>query len=337
VRWALDMTSGAAGLLIAVLHAARHAMTYVPGKLVNRMSGAFAGEGKTDAKDARTIAETARLRTDLTVLAPADQLVVELQVLTSRRADLKMVGREPRRHSHPSLTAALSCSALPCPGRGDGWWKINAVVGRSPCRSAGGFAKPLDRSRLDTGMEDPGPTPRMRLRRITAGDVDRVTELHADPEVMRYISGGKPEPREDVAVLIADLVAQNEHGVPGRWLALDRDDGAFLGWFGLRSKGSPAGQREIGYRLHRAVWHKGLATEGSRELVRWGFHTLGLTRIWGTTMAVNTGSRRVMEKAGMSYIRTYHEHFDDPIPGTESGEVEYAITRSDWARLAVDA
>jgi transposase len=89
VRWALDMTSGMAGLLIAVLNAAGPSMTYVPGKLVNRMSGAFAGEAKTDAKDAHTIAETARLRTDLTVIAPADQLVVELQALTSHRTDLK--------------------------------------------------------------------------------------------------------------------------------------------------------------------------------------------------------------------------------------------------------
>jgi Transposase len=88
VRWALDMTCGAAGLLIAVLHAAGQSMAYVPGKLVNRISGAFAGEGKTDATDARTIAETARLRTDLTVIAPADPLVVELQALTSHRGDL---------------------------------------------------------------------------------------------------------------------------------------------------------------------------------------------------------------------------------------------------------
>ena len=64
VSWALDMTSGTAGLLLALLWQTGQPVRYVPGRLVNRMAGAFAGEGKTDAKDAKTIAETARLRTD---------------------------------------------------------------------------------------------------------------------------------------------------------------------------------------------------------------------------------------------------------------------------------
>jgi transposase len=89
VVWAVDMTSGTAALLLALLHARPCTIRYVPGKLVNRMSGAFVGEGKTDAKDAATIAHTARLRSDLSTLVPRDALIVELQVLTSRRDDLK--------------------------------------------------------------------------------------------------------------------------------------------------------------------------------------------------------------------------------------------------------
>lgn len=48
-------------------------------------------------------------------------------------------------------------------------------------------------------------------------------------------------------------------------------------------------------------------------------------------MFVNRASRRVMEKCGMSYVRTYHVHFDDPLPGTEQGEVLYEITREQWS------
>ncbi|MBV1855787.1 IS110 family transposase [Catellatospora tritici] len=88
VRWAVDMTSSAASMLLAVLAAADQRVAYVPGRLVNRMAGAFAGEGKTDAKDAHTIAESARLRGDLTAVATADRIVVDPQVLTARRADL---------------------------------------------------------------------------------------------------------------------------------------------------------------------------------------------------------------------------------------------------------
>lgn len=60
----------------------------MPGRLVNRMEGAFAGKSKTDAKDAKTIAETARLRSDLIAITSPDQIVVDLQVLTARREDL---------------------------------------------------------------------------------------------------------------------------------------------------------------------------------------------------------------------------------------------------------
>lgn len=88
VVWAVDMTSGAAGLLVALLLATGQPVVYVPGRLVNRMAGAFAGEGKTDAKDARTIAETARMRGDLTVISSPDQVVADLKVLVARREDL---------------------------------------------------------------------------------------------------------------------------------------------------------------------------------------------------------------------------------------------------------
>ncbi|MEU7632591.1 IS110 family transposase [Nocardia sp. NPDC049220] len=88
VVWAVDMTSGAAGLLLALLAAISSAVVYVPGRLVNRMAGAFAGEGKTDAKDARTIAETARMRGDLTPITSPDQIVTDLKVLIARRENL---------------------------------------------------------------------------------------------------------------------------------------------------------------------------------------------------------------------------------------------------------
>jgi transposase len=88
VRWAIDLTSPIASMLITVLLAANEALVYVPGRVVNTMTNAFRGEGKTDAKDARVIAQTARMRTDLAdVTMPAD-LVVELTQLTGYRTDL---------------------------------------------------------------------------------------------------------------------------------------------------------------------------------------------------------------------------------------------------------
>lgn len=88
VRWAIDLTSNAAALLVTVLVTTGQPVVYVPGRVVNRMTGVFRGESKTDAKDARVIAETARMRADLTPVTAPDEKVVELTRLTSHREDL---------------------------------------------------------------------------------------------------------------------------------------------------------------------------------------------------------------------------------------------------------
>ncbi len=88
VRWAIDLTSPMALMLITVLLCAKQSVVYVPGRTVNTMTHAFRGEAKTDAKDAPVIAETARLRNDLSNVVLPDELVVELTQLTGYRADL---------------------------------------------------------------------------------------------------------------------------------------------------------------------------------------------------------------------------------------------------------
>jgi transposase len=88
VRWAIDLTSPMALMLITVLLGAEQPLVYVPGRVVNTMTHAFRGEGKTDAKDARVIAETARQRSDLSEVTIPDELVIELTQLTGYRSDL---------------------------------------------------------------------------------------------------------------------------------------------------------------------------------------------------------------------------------------------------------
>jgi transposase len=88
VRWAVDLVSPVASLLLAMLLAGGQHVVYVPGRMVASLAGALGGEGKTDAKDARVIADIARMRRDLTAVTPDDELVVELTRLTSHRADL---------------------------------------------------------------------------------------------------------------------------------------------------------------------------------------------------------------------------------------------------------
>ncbi|MEV0363038.1 IS110 family transposase [Nocardia fusca] len=88
VRWAIDLTSPLALLLITALLPADQTVTYVPGRVVASMTGSFRGEGKTDAKDARVIAQSARMREDLNEVVMPDELVVGSTQLTSYRTDL---------------------------------------------------------------------------------------------------------------------------------------------------------------------------------------------------------------------------------------------------------
>jgi len=88
VRWAVDISGRASTLLVALLVTHGQNVVYVPGRTVNRMSGAYKGEGKTDAKDARVIADQARMRRDFAALETPSELVSNLRVLTNYRADL---------------------------------------------------------------------------------------------------------------------------------------------------------------------------------------------------------------------------------------------------------
>jgi RimJ/RimL family protein N-acetyltransferase len=173
-------------------------------------------------------------------------------------------------------------------------------------------------------------TERLVLRRFTLDDVGNLVDLDGDPAVMRYLTGGKPTERAVIAGELARLLRQYDQGGAGRWAAVERSTGAFLGWFALDPR---EGALELGYRLRRSAWGKGYATEGSRALVRMAFTELGAERVFAETMAVNTASRRVLEKAGLRLVRTFHLTWDDPIEGTEHGEVEYALRKEDWFDL----
>jgi transposase len=88
VTWAIDMSGGEPALLLALLVSHDQEILYMPGRLVNRASDGYRGEGKTDARDAYVIADQARMRRDPRPNRPGDEAAVELKLLTGRRSDL---------------------------------------------------------------------------------------------------------------------------------------------------------------------------------------------------------------------------------------------------------
>jgi RimJ/RimL family protein N-acetyltransferase len=181
-------------------------------------------------------------------------------------------------------------------------------------------------------------TSRIRLVPLADEHLEYEVELDSDPQVMRYLGDGRARTREEVAVLHRRRLAaaRRAEGL-GFWVGFV--GAQFVGWWILEpperpDQGPAEGQAELGYRLLRRHWRKGLASEGARELIRHGFEDLGLTRIFAETMAVNAASRATMAAIGMRYVRTFHMEWEQPLPGSEHGEVEYAISRGQWLARA---
>ncbi|MEE1783476.1 GNAT family N-acetyltransferase [Streptomyces sp. SP17BM10] len=184
-------------------------------------------------------------------------------------------------------------------------------------------------------------TERLTLRHFTPADLSDLATLHGHPAVMRYIDDGRPVPRATVDREHLPAILREYDELPtgmGCFAATETSSGRFLGWISLRpasSVGLAGGDTELGYRLLPSTWGKGYATEGARAVLRHAFTELGVERIVATTMTVNTASRRVMEKAGLTLVRTFFEQWPAYVEGAEHGDVEYAVTRATWARSAL--
>ena len=181
-------------------------------------------------------------------------------------------------------------------------------------------------------------TQRLLLRSFTHSDVANLQVLDGDPEVMRFVNGGRAVSREVIReeTLPRFLRAYERFEGLGVFAAIERSTGEFMGWFEFcpREEEAAPEEVELGYRLRRSAWGKGYATEGSRALIRKGFAELGVRMVVADTLAVHAASRRVMEKAGLVYVRTFHQEWPYRIEGDEHGDVEYALTKADWKRQA---
>lgn len=177
-------------------------------------------------------------------------------------------------------------------------------------------------------------TDRMRLVPLSNEHLEHEVELDGDPEVMRYLGSGRARTPEEMEELHHNrlAIAQRAPGL-GFWAGFL--DGQFVGWWILEpperpDQGPVEGQAELGYRLLRRWWRQGLGSEGARELLRYGFEDLGLSRVFAETMAVNAPSRATMAAVGLQHVRTFHLSFDESLPGSSLGEVEYAMSREQW-------
>ncbi len=179
-------------------------------------------------------------------------------------------------------------------------------------------------------------TERLILRQLTEDDADNLFELDSDPEVVRFTpDAGKPK---DYTVIQTQIIPKffayyEQYNGYGVWAAIEKSSQAFIGWFFFRPVVQalyfdPAlaneSDVEIGYRLRKAAWGKGYATEGSKALILKGFSQLGTQRVVAVALAANLASIRVLEKAGLKLENRFvYEGLGQEI-------VIYALNRTDW-------
>lgn len=180
-------------------------------------------------------------------------------------------------------------------------------------------------------------TERLALRQFTAEDADLLIELDSDAAVMRFLSGGAPTAPDTVRErYLPNILAGYEkwHGDLGLFAAHEKSGDAFIGWFCLRpAPQGPLDEVELGYRLRRAAWGRGYATEGSRGLLGKAFTELGVRVVWAETMGLNHRSRHIMEKLCMTFVGAIPTPPDmESVEGSEHGGVRFEITKEQWER-----
>ena len=154
-------------------------------------------------------------------------------------------------------------------------------------------------------------TRRLLLRRWRDSDREPFAALNADPRVMQFFPAVLS--RTDSDRLVDRIEAHFEKHGFGLFAVELGQEGAFIGFIGLSVPDFEAPFTpcvEVGWRIAAAYWNQGLATEGAKAVLAYGFDSLQLSEIVSFTTVANAPSRRVMEKIGMT--RAPQDDFDHP-------------------------
>lgn len=145
-------------------------------------------------------------------------------------------------------------------------------------------------------------TERLIIKKPCLNNLNEAFILDSDPEVMLFMGG----PRTLQATqewLDKNIRHYEKHGF-GFGFVYEKATNIFIGRAGLLYLAYDDTQPdiEIGYRLHKACWGRGYATELTKALIKWGFENLTVNKLVGIINPDNQRSRRVLEKAGMHYV-----------------------------------
>ena len=167
-------------------------------------------------------------------------------------------------------------------------------------------------------------TERLTLRQFQSDEANLLVDLNSDAEVRRYLMMPDAPSRADAEETLTrflDWYAKCTHY--GYWAIEEKPDADFVGWFHFRPSRENPEEIEIGYRLKKASWGKGYATELTEACIGIAFTQWNIEKVVAITLPENTASRRVMEKAGMKFESEFLRDGHHPA-------VKYSLTRAEY-------
>jgi len=160
---------------------------------------------------------------------------------------------------------------------------------------------------------------------FTGEDLNDLSRIYADPDVMKYLSG-HPLTREETASWLRYFIAGWEQYGFGWWAVTLKESRELIGHCGLQFIHVTPDVEDT-YGLEKTRWRTGFASEAARACLRYGFDELKLGRIYALADPGNVGSHRVMERVGMSYDKT--EYYKDNF--YEGDLIYYSILRDQYS------
>lgn len=157
-------------------------------------------------------------------------------------------------------------------------------------------------------------TERLILRDIDPIDTVGLFDMDSDPDVHRFL-GNKPiKTMEEAEAIIAHIQSSYElHGI-GRWAIVDKTTQDFIGWTGLKYETNlrpEFGYYDLGYRLRKKYWGKGIATESAIASLRYGFEQLQLQEINACAEIQHAASNCILQKIGLKWLEVF-EYDEEP-------------------------
>ena len=154
-------------------------------------------------------------------------------------------------------------------------------------------------------------TKNLMLREFKATDVANIYKLDSNEEVHKYL-GKKPITTLKEAEEIVSFfhLQYQERGI-GRWAAIEKATGAFIGWSGLRlnqeyNMNGFTNYYDVGYRLIPKYWGKGYATESGKAAIDYAFKILRLPEVYATAEINNQSSHNALLKIGLNYVEDFY-------------------------------